>query len=359
MATSVASRGVLLPGCCRARLSREQHANDRLPRVVFECPISVECSRYFHLMPILTFYCLLVLVGSAAAQSSSQLPCGGSVTNVALNVDNRVPYAAADVVISFTTQTALAAYNTVTLTYPQNFFVSGPPAGATTSSEISIKQATPGAAPQKFAAFFDTSSCCTSFFVFSVHSIHVPFNRSICHLLPPNHPQFTEQHGHHRWCLRRTPWFLLSYSKWRHHGCCNPGRPRRNHRLDHNRFAQRACTFGSHWRNSSSDLRCIFLRCDLLGHFLLQNVNMLIAKSDRIPLAAGVSVTFSFTTQVLASMFHRINAASSFDFSQTLLRGGSSSRQTVTIFHDCEAPLQPPAILLHSLTHIPSLFWIR
>jgi hypothetical protein len=93
-------------------------------------------------MSLLSFCCLLALLGAAAAQPLPQLPCGGTVTNVALAVDNRVPGALANVVISFSTQTALAPYNTVTLSYPPNFFV--PPTNPATAPAISINQALPG-----------------------------------------------------------------------------------------------------------------------------------------------------------------------------------------------------------------------
>ena len=95
-----------------------------------------------NLMRTLTLCCLLAIIATAAAQPA--LPCGGTVTNVALSVDNRVPNAPANVAISFTTQSALAPYNTVTLNYPLGFFVAGP-TGYTNPATVGIVQATPGA----------------------------------------------------------------------------------------------------------------------------------------------------------------------------------------------------------------------
>jgi hypothetical protein len=65
----------------------------------------------------------LALFSTAASQA-----CGGFVTGVSMNIDaaDRVPYSAnKNVVVSFTTQTALALGDGVTINYPNHFFAAG------------------------------------------------------------------------------------------------------------------------------------------------------------------------------------------------------------------------------------------
>ena len=186
-------------------------------------------------MSLLSFCCLLALIGAAVAQTSPQLQCGGTVTNVALSVDNRVPGALANVVISFSTQSALAPYNTVTLSYPPGFFV--PPANAATTPAISINQAAPGVIGVR-----------------PISSRRVTICRSIRRLLPPHSSiRYNFKHGHYRWRLRSPPRRLYAYPKRRRHGRCHCGQRYRYHRSNHNRLAKRRSPFWPHRRNSSSD----------------------------------------------------------------------------------------------------------
>jgi hypothetical protein len=94
--------------------------------------------------------CLLAFICTAAAQflPPPQLPCGGVVTNVGFSVNGgstTFPFTTPFTAISFTTQSALAHYDTVTLNYPPGFFVPSFP-GSTFINQVGILQASPGEA---------------------------------------------------------------------------------------------------------------------------------------------------------------------------------------------------------------------
>jgi hypothetical protein len=93
--------------------------------------------------------CLLAFICTAAAQflPPPQLPCGGVVSNVAFSVNGGLapfPFSTPPTVISFTTQSALAHYDTVTLNYPFGFFVSNLPGSTIINTQVGILQASPG-----------------------------------------------------------------------------------------------------------------------------------------------------------------------------------------------------------------------
>lgn len=112
--------------------------------------------------------CLLAFICTAAAQflPPPQLPCGGVVSNVAFSVNfgsQTFPFTTPFTVISFTTQSALAHYDTVTLNYPSGFFVPSFP-GSSVINQVGILQASPG------KSILDRSLAANNFVFFFVFS---------------------------------------------------------------------------------------------------------------------------------------------------------------------------------------------
>ena len=77
-------------------------------------------------MKYIVLCCFIGIFCTVSAQlPPAQLQCGGNVGNVGLFLISRTPNTATDAVISFTTQSDLVHYNTVTVQFPANFFPRG------------------------------------------------------------------------------------------------------------------------------------------------------------------------------------------------------------------------------------------
>jgi hypothetical protein len=115
----------------------------------------------FVAMNQLALCCLLALFCTAASQflPPRQLPCGGTVGSVAFDISRNIPNDVSNAIITFTTQSDLAHYDTVTVSYPPGYFVPNLPGQG--PAEIGVAQRTPGAAPVftiMFLCFFCSRS---------------------------------------------------------------------------------------------------------------------------------------------------------------------------------------------------------
>ncbi len=108
---------------------------------------------HFVAMNQLALCCLLALFCTAASQflPPPPLPCGGTVGAVTLALSSTTPNALTNAIISFTTQSDLAHYDTVTLSYPTGYFVVNLPGAA--PATIGVAQRTPGSARVRFPLF--------------------------------------------------------------------------------------------------------------------------------------------------------------------------------------------------------------